>query len=337
MILSQFEEAVWHGRSSDGDVAEPRHHGGEIVASVETVFEFGEVAGHMLVTDGTVSASDGAFDVPEGSVDPLERGRQGGLSARSCDNRLMDAPGFADAGETAQAVTDDGAGGIEIALGQGHDFGTAETLYPAQLQADWLPLRRGFDRSHNRRLAGRTAATLATVPLAAEIGVVHLDASRQALCGVPLHHHLHEFVLDLPGGGLGDAQPAAQLDAGNASLALGEVVHGAKPSTQWRFGRGENRSGDQGCLPSTGGALVKCTGLDKAMLLARADRADETRWPAPPHHHLPALILRPVKNGKLSLTETLLKLHLVARHHSNPQKQPHVPGLYFIFMAEDSQ
>jgi len=291
----------------------------------------------MLVTDGTVSASDGAFDVPEGSVDPLERGRQGSLAARSCDHRLMDAPGFADAGETAQTVTDDGAGGIEIALGQGHDFGTAETLYPAQLQAIWLALRRGFDRSHNRRLAGRTAATLATVPLAAEIGVVHLDASRQALCGVPLHHHLHEFVLDLPGGGLGDAQPAAQLDAGNASLALGEVVHGAKPSTQWRFGRGENRSGDQGCLPSTGGALVKCAGLDKAMLLARADRADETRWPAPPHHRLPALILCPVKNGKLSLTETLLKLHLVARHHSNPQKQPHVPGLYSTFMAEDSR
>src|SRR5260370_32723983 len=63
--------------SSDGDVAEPRHHGGEIVAPVETVFEFGEVAGHMLVTDGTVSASDGAFDVSEGSVDPLKGGRQG--------------------------------------------------------------------------------------------------------------------------------------------------------------------------------------------------------------------------------------------------------------------
>jgi hypothetical protein len=32
-----------------------------------------------------------------------------------------------------------------------------------------------------------------------------------------------------------------------------------------------------------------------------------------------------------------LKLHLVARHHSNPQKQPHVPGLYPSFMAEDSR
>src|SRR5258708_39844199 len=103
MMLSKFEERVWHGRSSEGDVAEPRHHGGEIVASVETVFEFGGVAGHMLVTDGTVSARNGAFDVPEGSVDPLERGRQGGLAARSCGGRVVDRPGFAGAGGTAEA------------------------------------------------------------------------------------------------------------------------------------------------------------------------------------------------------------------------------------------
>src|SRR3981081_1721254 len=103
MILSQFEETVGQRGGRAGDVAEPRHHGGEIVASVETVFEFGEVAGHMLVTDGTVSASNGAFDVPEGRVAPVERGRQGGLAARSCEDRLIDAPAFADAGETAQA------------------------------------------------------------------------------------------------------------------------------------------------------------------------------------------------------------------------------------------
>src|SRR5260370_32675943 len=171
MILSQCEETVWHRRSSAGDVAEPRHHGGEIVASVETVFEFGEVAGHMVVADGRVRASDGAFDVPEGSVGPLERGRQGGPAARSRDDRLMDAPGFADAGETAQAVTDDGAGGIEIALCQGHDFGTAETLYPAQLQADWLPFRRGFAPSPHRRLARRTTAPPSPRPPAAQISV----------------------------------------------------------------------------------------------------------------------------------------------------------------------
>jgi hypothetical protein len=43
-----------HGRGSDGDVAEARHHGGEVVSAVEALFEFGEVAGYMLVVDGPV-------------------------------------------------------------------------------------------------------------------------------------------------------------------------------------------------------------------------------------------------------------------------------------------
>src|SRR6476661_3717021 len=209
-------------------------------------------------------------------------------------------------------------------------------LHAAQLQTDWLALRCGFDRSHDRRLARRTAATLAAVPLAAEIGVVHLDPSRQALHGVPFHHHLHEFVLDLPGCGLGNAKPAPQLNAGDAALALGEVVHGAKPGTQRHLGRGENRSGNQGCLPPTGGTLVKRAALDDAVMLPSADRADEAGWPAPTHHRLPALILRSVKSGKLSLTEAFLKLDFVPCHRSNPQKQSNVRGLYSTLMAEDS-
>ena len=131
MILSQSEKAIGHWWSSEGDVGEPRHHGGEIIAPIEPVFEFGEVAGHMLVMDGTVGASDCAFDVSEGGIDPLKRGRQGRAAARSGDDRLMDTPSFADAGETAQTVSDDGAGGIEIVRRQGRDLGAAEALHPA--------------------------------------------------------------------------------------------------------------------------------------------------------------------------------------------------------------
>src|SRR5260370_16978668 len=109
---------------------------------------------------------------------------------------------------------------MEIALRQDRDFGTAETLYAAQLQADWLALWCGFDRRHDRRLARRTAAPLAAVALPAEIGVVDLDPSRQALCGVPLHHRLHELVLDLPGGGLGAANPPPPLTPPHAPLPL---------------------------------------------------------------------------------------------------------------------
>src|SRR3974377_365965 len=99
--------------------------------------------------------------------------------------------------------------GMEIALRQGRDFGTAETLHAAQLQADWLALWCGFDRRHDRRLARRTAGPLAAVALPAETSVVYLNPSSPAIFGVPLHHRLHELVLDLPGGGLGDAKPAA--------------------------------------------------------------------------------------------------------------------------------
>src|SRR6516165_7207076 len=55
MILSQFEEAVWHRRGSDCDIAEAWHHGGEIVSAIKAVLEFGEVAGYMFVADGKPS------------------------------------------------------------------------------------------------------------------------------------------------------------------------------------------------------------------------------------------------------------------------------------------
>src|SRR5439155_7989937 len=73
-----------------------------------------------------------------------------------------------------------------------------------------------------------------------------------------------------------------------------------------------------------------------AVTLPCANRADKAGWPAPAHHRLPALILCSVKNRKPGLSKPLLKLHLVARHRSNPQKQPYVPVLYHALMAEDS-
>ena len=155
MILSQFEEAVWHRRGSDCDMAEAWHHGGEIVSAVEAVLEFGEVAGYMLVADGAVSASDGALDVAEGGVDPLEGRVQGGLATGSSDDRLVDAAGVADPSEAVQAVTDNGAGGMEIALRQARDFGTAETLMwtaPASQGRCSVEWRSGRLRSYVRPL-----------------------------------------------------------------------------------------------------------------------------------------------------------------------------------------
>src|SRR3974377_746970 len=134
MILSQFEEAVWHRRGWECDVAEAWHHGCEIVSAVKAVLEFGEVAGYMLIADGAVSASDGALDVAEGGVDPLEGRVQGGLATRSSDDRLVDAAGVADPSEAVQAVTDNGAGGMENAVRPGRGFGGGENAHAAALQ-----------------------------------------------------------------------------------------------------------------------------------------------------------------------------------------------------------
>ena len=46
-------------------------------------------------------------------------------------------------------------------------------------------------------------------------------------------------------------------NAGDAALALSEMIHGAKPSAQRHLGRRENRCGDHGCLPSTGATATK--------------------------------------------------------------------------------
>ena len=72
MNLSQFQEPIGHRDGSDGGPSEARDHGGQIVSSVETVFEFGEVARDVLAVDGTVGACDGGLDVAEGGVDPFE-------------------------------------------------------------------------------------------------------------------------------------------------------------------------------------------------------------------------------------------------------------------------
>src|SRR5512147_3347288 len=99
MTLSQFEEAVWHWRGSDGGPAEAWHHGGEIIAPIEAVRELGQVAGDVFLANRPVGGGDGGLDVAERGVDPLEGGRQRCLAAGSGVDRLMGTPGIGDAAE----------------------------------------------------------------------------------------------------------------------------------------------------------------------------------------------------------------------------------------------
>ena len=75
MNLSQFQQAVGHGRCSDAGPGQAGDHGCEIVAPVEAIFELGEVSWHVFGADGPVGAGDGGLDVAKSGVDPFEGGR----------------------------------------------------------------------------------------------------------------------------------------------------------------------------------------------------------------------------------------------------------------------
>src|SRR5512144_431621 len=226
--------------------------------------------------------------------------------------------GRGDAAEARQTIADDGASGIQAAPGEGLDLAAPEAAHPAQLEARRPAVGGGLDGGDDRRLAGRAASPLATRALPAEIGVVHLDAADQALLGIAPHHDLLELVLDRPCRRLGDAEAAAELQAGDALLALGQVIESTKPGAQRELGRREDGPGGQRRLPPAGGALIERAGLDQAVPSAATARADEAVRPPPLGHRRAALLLAAKPTLELGLAQPLLVLNLVPSHRLSP-------------------
>ena len=139
MSLSQFEQAIGHGRGSSTGPDEARDHGREIVAPVEAVLELGEVAWHVLGADGSPGSGDGGLDVAERGVDPVEGGRFRGSWPRAGLDDRVGASGIGDGGEAGEAVADDGAGGIEGLPGEGCDGGVAKSGDAPELERTDLP------------------------------------------------------------------------------------------------------------------------------------------------------------------------------------------------------
>src|SRR5882757_5564341 len=226
----------------------------------------------------------------------------------------MRAPRVGDGTETSQAITDDLALRIKAALGEAGQRTTAEAGDPTQLQVHRFALGRGLNRRNEWRLAGGAPTALAPRAFAAEIGVVQFDPTTQLLAGVALHHHLRQLVLDLPGRGLRHAEAAAKLDAGDALLALGQLIHGAEPEAQRQVGRGEDRACDRRGLAAAGVALEQPTGSHLAIRPPATGRAFEAIRPSRRDHRRPAFLLGAVDRLEARLTEAFLKLHLVPSH-----------------------
>src|SRR5882672_5359932 len=153
--------------------------------------------------------------------------------------------------------------------------------------------------------------------LAANIGVVDLDSGAggaEFVAAVALNHGLHQLVLNSPRGVRRDAEPPAQLDVGQALLALGKKVHGAEPHPHRQLGTLENGASDQRCLVAAVSALEQLTLADLTILCRRAPRTLEALRPAPSEPRPPAVPLVRIEPLEGVIREALLVLHAVARH-----------------------
>jgi hypothetical protein len=140
------------GRAHTGP-CQARDHRGKIVSAVEAIFEFGEVARHMLCVDGAIGSNDCSFDVAERCLDPLERRRSSRIGSTTCQDDLMGTTSIGHAGETPQAITGYGTVGCLAGFDRRGARMAAKTSDPPQLRTHRIALDRGFDRGDERRIA----------------------------------------------------------------------------------------------------------------------------------------------------------------------------------------
>ena len=312
----------------DGD------HGGEIEPVVEAPFELGEGAHEVLLVDGAVGGNDGALDVAEHRVRPFERRMACRTPARSGRDREMRAAGVRDASEADEPVGHHPRTRRDDALRKALHATALEACDAPQLDPARPAVVGRLDRHDDRLLAWAAATGLSAAALAAEIGVVHLDPPVERRAVVGDAHHLGELGLDLPRRGLRDAEPAAQLDRGDALLGLRDQVHGAEPRREADLRRREDRAGGERGLRAAGIALIERASGQHAVLTVTTRRAHEAVGPAPSCERLAAPRLGPIEDRKTGLRETLLKLDAVAGHAHLPDLARYSPEPLGRIMAE---
>src|SRR5215213_2282038 len=278
----------------DGGPGEALDDAVELEAPVEPVGEAGEVLLGVLGADVVVGAGDRRLDVAEGGVDPPERRPVRGLLAGAGRHRAVRTAGLLHRGPAGEAVANDGAAGGEVALRQLLDLLLAEALDHREPQPLGLPVGRGLDRGHDRRLPGGAPTALAARAFAAEVGVVDLDPSRELrLAGLARGHRPHQLVPHQPGRLPLDPEPPRELDRADPVLALGHVVDRREPGRERQLGVLEHRAGGQPHLLLAAVALEQLAGPELAEARTAAGRAGQALAPAQLEQRLAAGLLGP--------------------------------------------
>ncbi len=131
---------------------------------------------------------------------------------------------------------------------------------------------------------------------------------------IALQHHLHELVLHSPSSVVRNAQVAMQFHRRNTFFVLGDQIDCLKPDRQWQLGGFKDGSGYHRGLPMTAIALLQLATGELTAPLVAAVRAAKSIRPSAGIQRIETLLFAAVLAQKFTQTETLLKLHLIARH-----------------------
>ncbi len=291
---------------------------GQAVPAIEAVFEFGEIALCVFWPEGVIAAAQGRLQVAEHGIDPVELRLLHRGAAAPADHDPMPASGTGDAVEALQPVGNHLAAGRQVLAGPVGNVRLPETLDHVQLDALGVAFFAGLHRGYERGLAVGPAAPLAPAPLAAQIGIVQLHPAAKTPASGTLGHHLHQLVLDAPGGIVGNPQLAVQLHRRDPLLGLGQQVDRLEPEGQRQLAGLEDGPGDDRGLPAAAVALAQLAGVQETAPVVAAVRAHEAVRPAQPEQCVMALVLVSVMFEKFVETEAFLELDRISLHGYTP-------------------
>src|SRR3954447_12917994 len=110
--LSQFEQAIGHGRGRRGSDGQSLVDCFQDEAAVKAPGEGAEVARQMFGRDGAMRSQEAVFDVGEHGICPAEGGMSGGGAVGAGDVALVDDAGLVgNATKPLATIADDGGSG----------------------------------------------------------------------------------------------------------------------------------------------------------------------------------------------------------------------------------
>ncbi len=288
----------------------------QVEAPDDPVGEGGQVGLAVLsVSQRLERLGQRVLQVTQYGIDPVELGQILRLEGTHHAGDV-DAAGFGDCGEAAQAVAEDEAAGLQAGLGPLADGlgGEAADHIELHVRRPTVVIRR--QRRHERHLVLRATARLAARAFSTEVGVVQLHCAVRQVSGLPIGHGAIDFLVQQPSGGVAYAQIMLEGQRRDPRLGLADEKDGQKPSGQRQLGMLHHRAGRHRSLMPAAQALEQLASalLDEVVPRVVAARASEALDPASPLQSFGALLLGAEVTQEFGDRHAGLQLNVVAEH-----------------------